>query len=416
MTFPFMLTMVAAALLGGDGSLVSDAQLDSLGMYRYWQAEIPLASHDSIDVAYLADEALYVVTEGGSVFAIQADVGLIRWADKVTERDYRIQRPTHLLNDDGTGPVIIPTTTRTFVYDRFSGDLLQSFAPDFAAGGPAVGLADRAYFGSADGRVYSLLLNCSTSNRPIKIWTVQTDGPITTAPVLYNGTELLFASQSGTVYSCHASDKTLNWAVHLGGGVVSDPVVDESAVYVASLDRSVYKLDIETGKRKWRFQMTKELMTGPVVSAKTVFQFCPEQGLVAIDAETGKERWRVPYGRSFVSHTINGDFLFTGHRRLILVDHDSGEVRGEIDAPEVIGTVVNTRNDAVYLLGRHGRVQCARLDTVPYLRKQQVIAARAQLNSAPRSDWSTNTRGKSVSAPRDPLADDPLRSRRDLRP
>ena len=124
----------------------------------------------------------------------------------------------------------------------------------------------------------------------------------------------------------------------------------------------------------------------------------------------------MPYGRNFVSHTINGDFLFTGHRRLILVDHESGEVRGEINAPEVIGTVLNTRNDAVYLLGRHGRVQCARLDTVPYLRKQQVIAARAQLNSAPRNDWGTDTQSKSFATPRDPLADDPLRSRRDLKP
>ena len=50
---------------------------------------------------------------------------------------------------------------------------------------------------------------------------------------------LLFASQGGTVYSCRAADKALNWAFTAGGPILGDPAVDERGVYVASTDRSL---------------------------------------------------------------------------------------------------------------------------------------------------------------------------------
>lgn len=417
MSLSLTVSIIAVALTAAGAPLIHDAQLESVGMYTYWQAEVPLADGDAIDEAFLVDEALYVITEGGSFFAIQADVGLIRWADKLTERDYRIFRPTHLRYTDGTGPVVIPTTTQVFVYDRFSGDLLKRFAPDFPTGGPGVGVDDRLYLGGSDGRVYSLLLNCPTGRRPQRLWTVQADGPVTTGLTLYHGINLLFASQRGTIYSCRAVDKTINWASRVSGGIMAEPALDDSGAYIASTDRAVYKLDLDTGRRVWRFLTPKPLQTGPVVAAQTVFQACPDHGLYAIDSATGKEKWRIEAARSFASHAVTGDFLFTDDSRLLLVDHETGKIRSEVDTPGVIGTVVNTRNDAVYLLGRDGQLLCARLDRVPYLRRQRVLAARAQLNKPAGSrqnralkneDWAPGTD--------DPLADDPLRSRLDLKP
>ena len=42
----------------------------------------------TLEAGYLVDESLYVVTHGGRLFAMQAEVGLIRWAEKLVERDY----------------------------------------------------------------------------------------------------------------------------------------------------------------------------------------------------------------------------------------------------------------------------------------------------------------------------------------
>ncbi len=413
-----LLTVVS--LLGAGETVVSplveDAQLQEAGMFRYWQAHLPLAPGDKIQEGHLVDEALYVITEGGSLFALTSDTGLIRWAAKLTAAEYKIYRPTHARTADGAGPVVIPTTSEVFIYDRFTGDLRQRFTPEFAAGSAAVAYDDNLFLGSADGRFYSLKLNDPRAREPFKRWTVQAGGPVTAAPLLYDQDMLLFASQNGTVYSCRGANKVLNWVFRTGGSVVGDPTVDGSGAYVASMNRSLYKLNLVSGKAIWRVRLPRPLLEGPVVAAHTVYQYCTGHGLSAFDAHTGREKWREPDGRAFVSHSRSGDVVFTYDRRLVMLDHDTGDPRFTIDAVDVAGIVSNTLDDALYLLGGDGRVLCARLDSVPYLRRQRVLAARAQLNQPPLDDEAAQRLRGSATKPRRPTVSDPLRSRRDSRP
>ncbi|UCC29095.1 MAG: PQQ-like beta-propeller repeat protein [Phycisphaerales bacterium] len=397
--------------------LIDDAKLQEAGMFRYWQASLPLPLGDSPDKAHLVDEVLYVVTDGGVLFALTANTGLVRWAAKLTEADHRIYSPAHIRTADGAGPVVIPTSTKVFIHDRFTGDIIRSFAPESAVGSPAVGYDDVLLVGGADGRFYSLRLNHPLAREPFKLWAVEVDGRVTAAPVLYAHNMLLFASQGGMVYSCRAADKTLNWVFRANGPITGDPAVDESGVYVAGLDRSLYRLHLSSGRMLWRVRFPQPLDEGPIVTAHTVYQYCPGHGLSAIDADTGREKWRSDNARAFLAHTRNGDIVFTGDHRLEVVDHDSGHVRHSIEAPADTRTVSNRNDDAVYLLGRDGRVLCARLDSVPYLRRQQVIAARQQLNRPPRDEAEAAREAREAGdAGADTSLSDPLRSRRDVRP
>ncbi len=408
---------VLGAIPDVDSPLIDDVKLQNAGMFRYWQAHLPVVPGDSLEEAHLIDQALYVVTDGGTFFALAADTGLLRWGVKLTEADHRIYRPTHVRQSNGLGPIVIPTTTRVFVYNRFTGDLIQSFAPEFAAGSAAVAYDDKLFMGSSDGRFYSLKLRLRSGLTPLKRWEVLAGSPIETTPVLYDRDMLLFTSLGGAVFSCFAPDKTLNWAFRAGGPVTGDPAVDAGGVYVASLNRSLYKLHLGTGRMIWRARLPRPLDEGPVVAAHTVFQFCPSYGIVAFDPDTGEERWRRPDGRTFVAHHPRGDILATLDGRLLVVDNETGNVQYTIEAPAVVATVSNTVDDAVYLLGRDGRVLCARTDSVPYLRRQQIIAARRQLNLAPQEEVEA-VKPAPASTPRGSatLAKDPLRSRRDVRP
>ncbi len=393
--------------------LIDDAKLQAAGMFRYWQAHLPISSKDSLEQAYLVDEALYVITDSGSLFTLTAKTGLVRWAVKLAGADHRIYRPAHIRTASGAGPVVITTSAEVFVYDRFRGDLIRSFTPPFAAGSSAVGYDGALLMGSADGRFYSLQINHPRAREPFKRWEVLAGGPVTASPVLYDHNMLLFASQDGTVYSCHAADKALNWVFRAGGPVMADPYVDESGAYVATIDRSLYKLHLGSGRILWRVRMPQPLTEGPVVTAHTVYQFCIDNGLSAIDADTGQEKWRSPRGRTFAAHARGGDTIFTDDRRLEVVDHDSGDLRHTIDATAVTAAVSNTTDDAVYLLGRDGRVLCARLDSVPYVRRQQIIAARERLHLPPRDEAKAvrGDTGESATDKTDPGLSDPLRSR-----
>lgn len=397
--------------------LIDDAKLQAAGMFRYWQASLPLSPGDSPDEAHLVDEALYVVTDGGVLFALTANTGLVRWAAKLTEADHRIYSPTHIRTADGAGPVVIPTSTKVFIHDRFSGDRIQSFTPEFAVGSPAVGYDDVLFMGGADGRFYSLRLNHPLAREPFMLWAAAAEGRVTAAPVLYAHDMLLFASQGGAVYSCRAADKTLNWVFRANGPITGDPVVDESGVYLASLDRSLYRLHLLSGRVIWRMRLPQPLDEGPVVTAHTVYQYCPGHGLSAVDADTGREKWRSHSARAFLAHTRNGDIVFTSDHRLEVLDHDNGDVRHSIEAPAKTRTASNRNDDAVYLLGRDGRVLCARLDSVPYLRRQQVIAARQQLNRPPRDEAKVARKAREAGDVKtDTSLSDPLRSRQDVRP
>jgi hypothetical protein len=102
---------------------------------------------------------------------------------------------------------------------------------------------------------------------------------------------------------------------------------------------------------------------------------------------------------------------------MLILNHETGEVLHGFDIHFAAGTVTNTRNEAVYLLGRDGRILCARPVGVPYLRRQEVTAARDRLNLPPLNSANAgqDVRTEASRAP-EPIRNDPLRSRRDRQP
>lgn len=393
--------------------LIDDAQLQNAGMFRYWQADLPLAVGDRVDKAELRDDTLYVTTMKGTLFSVSAETGLVRWGAKVAAPDDVIYSATPLRGHDDAGPVVIPTTSEILIYNRYSGALIQRTPMPFAPGSAAVGIEDRLYLGSADGLFYSLQLDLRGRIEPVKRWEVRTDRPVTAAPLLTDAGTLIFATHGGTVYACFAEDKTLRWAARTTGAVLANPALGDDGVYVASMDRSLYKFRLSDGRLMWRVRLPRPLEEGPVLAGGRVFQYCPQWGLSALDPNTGEETWRRPDGRAFLSHSRGNDIIMSLSGKIEVVASALGQVQYTIDAPEVDATVANTHDDAVYLLAGDGRVLCARVDTVPYLRRQQVIAARRVLNVPPEQ------RGQGPEGPPTLLeetgrrSEDPFRSRHD---
>jgi outer membrane protein assembly factor BamB len=216
--------------------------------------------------------------------------------------------------------------------------------------------------------------------------------------------------------SCQSQNKAYNWSYETGGPILGDPVVDSTGIYVASLDRSLYKLNKNTGWPLWRVRFPKPLETGPVAAGNTVYQFCIGQGITALDSSSGKELWRHAEATAFASHNEAGDVLLTAKRTLDVVDPATGQVRASVSAPAVLKSVVNPYSPAVYLLGTEGRVLAVQLDSVPYLRRQQIMAARRNLNQPPSKESALIRAERAAEEEPDPLENDPLRSRRDLEP
>jgi len=407
-------TMVAFA--AGSVPVRLDAQgLQRAGLTQYWEANLPLADGDAVRSGHLVDEALYIATELGTLFSVTADVGLIRWGVKLSEWKDPLLKPTHVATVDATGPVVVARKAAIQFIDRFTGDVVRRITPPFAVGGGVIAIGANLFAGGLDGMFYSFDWWHATGERPIKLWELRTGGPVFAAPSIYDGDRLVFASRSGGVYSCKALDKTYLWSFRTGGSVVADPVVVDDAVYVASTDRSVYKLHAGTGELQWRLRLDRPLRTAPIVAADTVFQPCEGRGLVAAESATGREKWRCTGGTTLAAHLPRRDLVFTQGKFLKVVEHESGEVLLSIYTSPTSRVVPNARNDAVYLVEDNGHVTCLRSADVPYLHPRKVSAATAVLTLPPARQEEALRPNDNTPVPEGALStDDPFRSRRDL--
>lgn len=394
--------------------LATPREMEEAGFRLHWEATLPLTEGDSVVAGYLLDNALYVVTDFSRLFAVTADSGLIRWAHDVTDADYRVFPPSHMVTQDGTGPVVVPTATATHVYDRFSGRLLQRYTPRHTNAGPVVAGENVVVTGGVASRVSATRIGVGGDLGTLMLWEVATDAPVTARPLLVDGQDVLFASRGGTVYRCGGVDKKLRYATHVGGSIEGDPAVDATGVYVSSIDRSVYKVDLQSGRRLWRVRFQEPLTTGPILARHLVFQNSDRDGLTAMEPDSGAIRWRRPDSKQFVADTKAGVVFWTRDNNLVVVDPETGEAVTGV-ATSHVGTVVqNTQSDTVFLLGKAGTINALRLGDVPYLKRQQILSARRTLNQKPVAASGTTEPPVTTTDDARHRVDDPLRSKRDI--
>jgi len=386
-------------------------QIETTSFYKYWAAQVPVRAGDAVQHTYLLDDNLYVITEGGDVFAVHADHGLLRWGTNLASRAYTIYPPSHLHCDQGNGPVLFVTTGRAIVLDRYNGDELLNKELPFPPAGGGVGDMRRLILGSGDGHVYALVWNHPRRTGLNEHWRLLTGAPVTTSVANLDEDWLYFATQQGAVICCGARDKTLGWVQRVGDSVVANPFLDDSGVYVPCLDRSLYRLDPTYGDVYWRYRFPGPLRESPVVIGSGCYQYCPDDGLRALDVDTGELRWHRPDGLGVAAGGRTEVALTTSAGTVDVVSSATGETLRSVAVGADRAAAVNVKDETLYLTGPAGGIECLRPQGVPYLSHQEVTASRASLLSEPPTDAEAR-----ASAPARALQSeetDPLRSARD---
>jgi len=416
-TIWFATMALAAGSQGADLPLVADRALQPVGLTRYWEAHLPLVSQETVVAGFLVDESLYVTSSKGVLYALDANVGLIRWAEKIAKAAFTIDEPTHVTGSSALAPVVIPTTAKLYAINRFTGKILQTFDMAAPPSGLVVGLRSALFLGGADGRLGAYFWESEAAAGLSKLWHVDTGGLISAGPVLFDENALVFGTKRGCVFACGATNKELLWSACTGGSYVGKPAIDGIGAYLANANRSLYKFHLDTGRVIWRTRFEEPLAEGPLVVAHTVFQYCPGTGLSVIDADTGRAQWVEPLGRTLAAHLGERDVVFRMDRRMTIVDHETGKVTGTADAPRVFAAVPNGKSDAAYLLGRDGQILCVRPSSAGYPKSNAMATARRTLRVPPESKPNVSPApGVDDTENERPGPDNPFRSKRDARP
>lgn len=100
----------------------------------------------------------------------------------------------------------------------------------------------------------------------------------------------------------------MKWKFHVGGQVLSSPVVSNGTVFIGSSDHHLYALDLATGEQKWKFKTGSRVTSSPAVADGVVYFLSYDSNLYAVDAATGQQKWKFHTGgeRRFAAQHLHG--------------------------------------------------------------------------------------------------------------
>jgi len=138
---------------------------------------------------------------------------------------------------------------------------------NFATGGgvyssPAVANGI-VYVGSNDHNVYAL--NASTG---VKLWSFTTGNDVYSSPAVADGV-VYVGSDDSNVYALNTNTGVKLWSFSTGKAVKSSPAVANGMVFVGSDDSNVYALNASTGAQLWNYNAS--LSDSPAVANGVVY-------------------------------------------------------------------------------------------------------------------------------------------------
>jgi outer membrane protein assembly factor BamB len=299
---------------------------------RLWERKVYALVEFPPVVAY---GRLYVATNGGRMFAIDAKDGKVAWEkrfDRCTAASPTVGHGVIYQPFMDAKPCGEPRDSPGFMaaFDADTGRQLWRFQAGVIETSPLL-VGKLLYFGSWDKKMYALNVNTHKV-----VWSFTTGDEVKGAPA-YLGGILYFASYDNKVYAVDARTGKLEWSAsgtanfyatptvaygrvfigntdgrvyafgahsgHLlwakatGGYVYSSAAVWHKTVYVGSFSKRFYALDAGSGDVVWSFDANGAISGAPTVLDGVVYFSTIAGKTYGLDAETGKKLWTFPDGK-----------------------------------------------------------------------------------------------------------------------
>jgi len=163
-------------------------------------------------------------------------------------------------------------------------------------------------------------------------------------PVVENGT-VFIGSKDYSFYAIDAATGRKKWSFQTGGEIHENAVTHGAMVLFTSRDGFLYAVDANTGEKKWAFEtrVPKSEPKAPIVADRVIY-LAAGLYLYAIDVTSGLAKWSLFTGMSdFSQPTKTNSLIFVSKKQdtyavernrttLLAVDASSGKVKWEIEA------------------------------------------------------------------------------------
>ena len=88
----------------------------------------------------------------------------------------------------------------------------------------------------------------------------------------------------------------LKWKYKTDGPITSSPIIVNGTIYIGSQDKNYYALDAYTGQKIWNFSTGFRVLSTPAISDGKLYTGADDGNIYALNAKTGEVVWNKSVG------------------------------------------------------------------------------------------------------------------------
>ncbi|MBA4038944.1 MAG: hypothetical protein C0468_01200 [Planctomyces sp.] len=325
----------------------------TLGYRLSWSGASVTPADASVTWVGLAGPSVLVADNSGAVSALSVESGALRWAQQPDSPNSRVLGVVAFANLLG----IVTEGTVTF-YESGTGNLTplgtdrtprQRLAR--VASTEPLAIGNLLVYGTSDGFASAHRMDTGTS-----AWSYRVGATITANPVRSAPAQIVFSSDAGEVLNLDAGTGQAVGRFTAFGGPGAPLATSDRAIFVASLDQSLYALAPD-GRVIWRLRNQKPLDQPPVFVDGRLYVTLPDKGLSLIEPDTGEIRWSNPMVSGEIISARGTDVIAWDGTTAWRIDRQSGDVLSSTALPGYTRLLTDKPvGGSIYAVTAQGRV------------------------------------------------------------
>lgn len=295
------------------------------GYTHRWARSLELSKSQSVFAIRTLDDLIVVVERPRNlVTALNADDGSLAWKSSIGEPLETFYAPF-----GNSEFVFVNSSRRLFKLFRSTGQIAQVYDLPMPVTMSPLLVEDIAVFGSVNGKAYGFDVVDG-----YRKWTYGLNGRIMSTP-LSDGEAVFVADSNGSYAMLVAKTGDLRWRGSTYGQLSSEPVRHALDIVIASDDQSLYSLRANTGERRWPvYRSEVPLNQTPAAYGDVIYVVEPGMGLTALDSRTGKPLWKSEESLQPVAE-VDGKVIAYADKTLSKINPETGDVIQTVPTREI---------------------------------------------------------------------------------
>lgn len=282
-----------------------------------WEVDIGSKNHEW-GSGVVMNNTLYITTNMGNMYAIDASHGTILWDASVEE---------NAVTPSAHGRAIFTGSEKLYSFDKNG---LERWSKEISISSSPVVNEDSIIVGCNDGMLYSFSLDGN------ELWKMEFNEPV--YPAVWKGN--IYVTTGSFCHCIDGESRGILWSFETGGLILSPPLVSNGMVYFGSTDTCMYALDAVKGELKWKYDVGWGIKSTPVFDDGCVFFGSLDNTFYALDAGNGELRWSLTCKSSIQgSPAAYGEYVFFGcdDGRIYAVNESNGMIEWSFSPGYTLG-------------------------------------------------------------------------------